>query len=59
MSSTTIRAMRVTAGSTEPDPEMAALLFDTVQEARAVVARGLIRIPHQAGEDSVILETWL
>ena len=34
-------------------------LTDTIESARAEVPEGLVRIPHQTGEDPVIVETWI
>ena len=31
----------------------------TIESARAEVPEGLVRIPHQTGEDPVIVETWI
>lgn len=32
---------------------------DTLEQARALIPRGLSRIPHQASEDPIIAETWI
>lgn len=36
-----------------------AWLRDTLEEIRALIPRGLFRMPHQPGEPDVIVETWL
>ncbi len=34
-------------------------IADTIDSARAEVPRGMHRLPHQPGEDDVIVETWI
>jgi hypothetical protein len=34
-------------------------IADSLEKARAVVPTGLYRLPHQPGEDDVIVETWI
>jgi hypothetical protein len=34
-------------------------IANTIEEARAEVPDGLVRLPHQPGEDAVIAETWI
>lgn len=41
----------------KPTPDFA--IADTLEAARAEVPPSLYRLPHQPGEDTVIVETWL
>ena len=34
-------------------------IADTLESARAEVPDGLLRLPHQPGEDATIAETWI
>jgi hypothetical protein len=55
-----VREWAVLPGRLEPDP--VAVLFESVQKAReaiAVNAPGATLIPRAAGDDPVIVESWL
>ncbi len=41
------------------EPNETAMLADDLVAARRLLPAGLVRIPHQNGEDKTIVETWL
>jgi hypothetical protein len=51
-----LRRWYVTAGSTRPGP---CELFDTIQEARLRLPRGLFNMRRQDGDDPKIAESWI
>jgi len=54
-----VRAHYVERGRGTPRPSHVCMVFETLEEARAVVPPGCWRFPRMAEDDPVIVESWM
>jgi hypothetical protein len=54
-----VREWFILRGQTQPVPAASGIGVDTLEEARACVPRGLMRLPRAPHDDPAVAETWV